>query len=173
MRFQLVKEVMKLAFSLAAFLAALVVALPAHSQAITQEESDKIDAYLASMFKNVIIFKTVVTAAGETLSCVDVNHQPGMNHPRASGSIHLEPSEQLKSLLGGRAIPAPASTICPLGSVEMRLPTREQIVARGGLDNFLSKYPGGQKQNKGVSPLPKRSLSCVDCVDPLTDFPAR
>ncbi len=90
--------------------------------------------------------KKVATAAGEIISCVDVNHQPAMNNPLASGAAPLEASEQLKALLSGQVIPAPASAVCPLGSVEMRLPTREQIVARGGLDNFLSKSPGGQDQ---------------------------
>ena len=142
---------MKITFNLTAFLAALVVALPVYSQGMTQEESAKIDAFLASSLKNVKIVKTAATAVGEIISCVDVNQQPAMNHPLASGAIQLEPSERLKSLMGGRVTPAPASKVCPLGSVEMRLPTREQIVARGSLKNFLSKYPNG----KGQVPTPR------------------
>lgn len=124
--------------------------LPFCSYAVTQQESDEIDAFLSAYSRNIGIVKRLDNAATNDISCVDVNRQPAMNHPLAHGTVQMEPSPQLKALLDGPVVPAAASQICPPGSVEMRLPTREQIMSRGSLKNFLSKYPDG----KGEAPRP-------------------
>jgi hypothetical protein len=134
---------MKFTLRSAAGLATLAL-IPLASHAIGQDEVNRIDAFLSAYSRNVNVLKRTANGSGEIISCVDVHRQPGMNHPRAQGAVQLEPSPQLKALLNGPVSSAPASEVCPAGSVEMRLPTRDQIIARGSLRNFLSKYPDGQ-----------------------------
>lgn len=127
--------------------------------AVSQIEAERIDAFLANYYKNVIITKRAMNAAKELISCVDVYHQPAQNNPLAGiREIQLEPSPQLKALLGGQVSSPPPSKICPPGSVEMRLPTREQIIAQGSLEKFLSKSPTSDGK-RGAAPPPVTSGS--------------
>jgi hypothetical protein len=127
--------------SICNFAAALTccAALGSQTFALTQAESDEIDDYLATYMKNVNVLKQVINKDGEVISCVDIDRQPGMNHPSWSGTVHREMSPEGTAMFPGIIVPAPASAICPDGTVEMRLPTRAQIIGAGGLRRFLSK----------------------------------
>jgi hypothetical protein len=149
---------MKVLRYLAPLLAALAV-LPSSSHAITQDDVNEIDSFLVGYMKNVNIVKRARDGAGSVVSCVDVHRQPGVNHPLATGSVQLEPSAELKALLGGRVAAAPASPTCPRGSVEMYLPTRDQIIARGSLRNFLAKHPNDNDQRSRPSYVAAPSIS--------------
>jgi hypothetical protein len=113
-------------------------------------ESERIDAFLQEYYSGVIVTKTATDSFGKTLSCVDIQHQPALNHPALKDhQIQLQPSPQLKAILRNVKeddTPSP----CPKGSVSMRLPTREQIVRAGSLRQFLSKYPDGSRGRLGV-----------------------
>jgi hypothetical protein len=117
---------------------------PATSPALPPGESEKIDAYLQAYHSGVIVTKTTTDSSGQTVSCVDIQHQPALNNPALKGhKIQMQPSPQLLAMLGAPVKEDTTPTACPKGSVEMRLPTREQIVRAGSLQKFMSKYPGG------------------------------
>jgi hypothetical protein len=122
-----------------------------------QSEPDEIDQYLAGYMKDVVVVRQVTSVNGELISCVDVDHQPGMNHPAFTGRIRPELSPEGKAIFEqsfGRIVPAPPSQYCPTGSVEMILPTRAQIVHAGGLRAFHSKSPDGGSAPPAGRPLP-------------------
>ncbi len=123
----------------------------ATSPALPPGESEKIDAYLQTYHSGVIVTKTATDSSGHTLSCVDIQHQPALNNPALKGhQIQLQPSPQLLAMLGAPVKEDTTSTSCPKGSVEMRLPTREEIVRAGSLQKFMSKYPDGSPGRLGV-----------------------
>ena len=144
-----------LRFSMAVFSLLFVseIAMAAGSS-ISSEESAKIDDYLKNFSKNVVVIKETKNASGETVSCVDINHQPALNNPLLAGhKVQMEPSPELKRILQ-RVKQDTISSPCPTGSVEMRLPTRERIQVFGSLKKFLSKYPdsNGNSQPQPVQP---------------------
>lgn len=107
--------------------------------------------------KDVVVVRQVTNASGELISCVAVDHQPGMNHPAFTGRIRPELSPGGKAIFEqgfGRIVPAPPSQHCPPGTVEMILPTRARIVHAGGLRAFHSKSPGGGSAPTTGRPLP-------------------
>jgi len=113
---------------------------------LAQSEPDEIDLYLAAFMKNVLVVRQVRDNHGQLMSCVDIDHQPAMNHPSWTGQVHVELSQEGKAMFErgfGRIVPAPPSEICPESSVEMILPTRERIVHAGGLRRFMSKDGNG------------------------------
>jgi hypothetical protein len=120
--------------------------------ALAQSEPDEIDQYLAALMKNVIVVRQVTEKHGELISCVDIDHQPWMDKlPRP---VHRELSPEGKATFErafGPIVPAPPSELCPEGSVEVILPTRERIVYAGGLRRFMSKDGNG---GGSVAPLP-------------------
>ena len=115
--------------------------------ALTQAESDEIDAYVAQYMKNVRVAKQVTGAHGQTISCVDIDHQPAMNYPGWTGPVQRELSPSAKAAFPGVLKPAPPSAICPPDTVEMVLPTRAAIVHAGGVRRFNSKHPDGSPGN--------------------------
>jgi hypothetical protein len=117
-----------------------VCALLLQTPVFAQGQPDEIDAYLAGYMRNVNIVKRTTNERNEQLSCVDVDRQPAMNHPSWRGAVVRDLSPQDKARFPGVIVPAPPSLICPEGTVEMRLPTRAQIVGAGGLHKFLSKH---------------------------------
>jgi len=154
---------LRLCLTLSGLALASLPCMPAAAQtALSGAELQKIDDYLGDYNKGVLITKRTLSAAGEVVSCVDVNRQPAVTHPNwGARAVQLEPSPQLKALLGGHVAPRQASTLCPAGSVDMRLPTRDQIIARGGLDNFLQKDDGRQKGVGPVRGAPARAAAAV------------
>lgn len=124
------------------FLIAVVVAAPLWAQgAPSQDEIAEIESFLTTYYRHVVVVSRATSPTGDTISCVDVNHQPGMNHPFFGPSaVRTEPSLQLKAMLG-RVAPAPSSQLCPTGTVEMKLPTRDQLIAAGSVRSFLQKRP--------------------------------
>lgn len=133
--------------------ALLALIFPMCSHAISQVDQANVESFMARYERNVRVVKRVLGEGREVISCVDVSRQPAMNHPLARGSIQLEPSPQLKAMMDGPIVVGQLSKVCPAGSVEMRLPTRSQIAARGGLSNFLSKWGNGQSDRASTDQL--------------------
>ena len=122
--------------------------------ALANSELDEIDQYLAAYMRNVVVVRQVTDTHGQLISCVDIDHQPGTNNQSLASPVQRELSPEGKARFErafGVIVPAPRSELCPEGSVEMILPTREQIVYAGGLQRFMSKSPDG-----GSAPPPAR-----------------
>jgi hypothetical protein len=139
------------------FIAAIAAcaAFSSPALALAQAELQEIDDHLGRLMKNVNVVKRVKHKSGEVVSCVDIDRQPSMNHPSwRGGTVPRELSPPGKAMFPGVIVPAPPSELCPDGSVEMVLPTRDRIVFAGGLRNFLSKYPDG---SGGVPPQAQES----------------
>lgn len=107
--------------------------------ALNATESLEVETYLHDYLKDVVVVKTVKSQMGESVSCVDIYHQPGTKSLKGQ-SIQLEPSMELKAMLGGKVKGDTFPSNCPKGSVEMILPTRGQIERAGSLDRFLGKH---------------------------------
>ncbi len=149
---------------------ALAQGSPTKSPALPPGESEKIDTYLRTYHSGVIVTNTATDRSGQTISCVDIQHQPALNNPALKGhKIQMEPSDALVAILKApvkKEVPSEPSTgfmamlrvpvkndgtlICPTGSVAMRLPTHEQIARAGSLGKFLSKYPDGSPGRVGI-----------------------
>ncbi len=129
------------------------VAQSSHAMNTTLQpgESEKIDVYLQTYYLGVKVTKAATDRMGKPVDCVDIQHQPSLNHPVLKGhQIQLKPSPQLQAMLGAPVKEDTTPTACPMGSVEMRLPTREDIVRAGSLQKFMSKYPNGSPRRLGV-----------------------
>jgi len=125
----------------------------AGSNSLTSAELDKIDSYLNGYYKNVVVAKTTKNALGEPVSCVDIYHQPALNNPLLVGhKIQTEPSPELQKIIKYVKQDTTSSS-CPNGSIETKLPTREQIVAIGSLEKFLSKHLDATKNSLSPSPI--------------------
>lgn len=137
--------------------AALAVCAGMSCPALAQSEPDEIDRYLTAYMKGVVVVRQVTDTHGQLISCVDIDHLPWTNNSSITGPVHRELSPQGKATFErglGPIVPAPHSERCPPRSVEMILPTREQIVHAGGLRRFMSKSPDG---GGSVAPLPPAS----------------
>jgi hypothetical protein len=123
-----------------------------------QSEPDEIDQYLADFMRGVVVVRQVTLSTGDLISCVDVSHQPGMSQP---GFRRPELSPEGKAMFErgfGPIVPPPPSQYCPPETIEMALPTREQIVHAGGLRAFHSKSPdGGGAAPPAPPPMPAAS----------------
>jgi len=114
--------------------------------ALANSEPDEIDQYLATYMRNVVVVRQVTDTHGQLISCVDIAHQPGTNNQSLASPLQRELSPEGKARFErafGVIVPAPGSELCPEGSVEMILPTRERIVYAGGPRRFMSKSPDG------------------------------
>ena len=124
---------------------------------LTVTQSQDIDNYIGSINSNTHVTKTGLNANGAAVTCVDILNQPSFNSSTKNAAIQLQASTQLAKLLPGPIVSDYTPTICPKGSVEMKLPARTDIVKAGSLRNFLSKYPG--VSNLGVMPSINPSLN--------------
>jgi hypothetical protein len=117
------------------------------------EEGAEIHAFLDSRYKSTDVRHSFVTAAGETIDCVDFFAEPGVRAMAARGepiatipTFELPPDVPPKGTGGTKSIQLPLDgsldpsgqiRACPAGSVpELRL-TPERILAAGGLAPFL------------------------------------
>lgn len=125
---------------------------------LTTNESKEIDDYLTDYRSGIQIIKTALDPKGKTISCVDILHQPGFNASFRYDHIQLQPSPELAAILPGTLKQDDVTSICPKGSVEMRLPSREALVKAGSLKKFLSKYhdnsQSGVVSKAGITPKP-------------------
>lgn len=124
--------------------------------AVPAIELSKIDSYLNTLMSGVVVKKEFFEI-GQTISCVDINHQPSLNHPLIGRThvVQTEPSQELLAKMPGTWVKSSAHTDCPEGTVDMVLPTRLAIAKAGSVDNFLSinglKRPANNDQRSSRS----------------------
>jgi hypothetical protein len=84
---------------------AACAALSSPALGLTQAELDEIDEYLARYMNNVKVLKQVTNTRGDVISCVDIDHQPAMNHPSWSGTVQREISPEGRAAFPGVIVP--------------------------------------------------------------------
>lgn len=100
--------------------------------------------HLSRMAASTSIVTKTVRTDGQLVDCVDIDRQPAHSHPQLRRHrVQREPSPQLLALMPHPVRADTTPTNCPAGSVEMVLPSLQDIVRAGSLRSFLGKYPVG------------------------------